>query len=219
MYRHHHGPMLDLVRVTAPTPLFTTDELKLALRVDHSEDDALIDGLAAAVTAHLDGFSGILGRALVTQSWKLYLPGFPPGPGPWGAPLFSARLQHARRIVLPLPPLVSVTSIHYVDPDGADQLLAADQYTVLEGPVSAVEPAYGLSWPSTRAQARAVTITYVAGYGAATDVPGPILAAAKLMVGDLYANREAVVIKDSRVTLIETPTTSRLLSPFKIPRT
>lgn len=217
----HFGPMLDLVRVDAPaTPLVTVDELKLSLRVDHDDDNDLIEAFGESVTDHLDGFAGTLGRALVTQTWKLSLPGFPRlGHWPHGPRMFGAGHRHHRRIRLPLPPLVDVTSIHYLDADLADQTLTADQYIVLDGPLASVDPAPGLCWPSTGCHPRAVEITYVAGYGEAALVPGPIRTAAKLMVGDLYENRSSVVIDASRVTLIEAPTVARLLKPYRLPRT
>jgi uncharacterized phiE125 gp8 family phage protein len=221
MHRHH-GALLDLVRVAEPAePLVSLDELKLSLRVDHDDDNDLIESLGDSITASLDGFAGTLGRALVSQSWQLSLPGFP-GRHFWpaAAPLFaSAYHRHPRRIRLPLPPLVSVTSIDYLDPDLATQTLAADQYILLDGPLASIEPAPGLCWPSTGCHPRAVQITYVAGYGPPAAVPGPIRTAHKLMVGDLYENRASIVIDASRVTLIESPTVARLLKPYRVPRT
>lgn len=56
-----------------------------------------------------------------------------------------------------------------------------------------IAPAYGTSWPSTRPQREAVQVVYVAGYGAASDVPANVRQAILLQVGHMYANREAVV--------------------------
>lgn len=192
--------LLDLVLTTpaAAAPV-SRDEVKTHLRVDHADEDELIDAAIAAAVAALDGYSGTLGRALGSQTWTLHLARFPAG-----------------RLTLPLPPLISVTSIAYVDPDGESQTLAADQYVMLAGPVASVEPAHGLSWPSTRAQSRAVTIVFVAGYAA---VPAPIRSALLLMIGDLYANRETGVTGTVAAEIKMSTTVRALLAPYRVPRT
>ncbi len=45
-------------------------ETKTHLRVAHGEDDAYIGLLISAATQYLDGYDGILRRALVTQTWE-----------------------------------------------------------------------------------------------------------------------------------------------------
>jgi len=53
--------------------------------------------------------------------------------------------------------------------------------------------AYGKSWPGdTLRPASGVCVTYIAGYGAASDVPKKIKQAMLLLIGHLYENREAV---------------------------
>lgn len=70
--------MLAPVRVTPPAePPVSLEEAKAHLRVDFGDDDLYVAGLIEAATAHLDGWSGILGRALVTQTWRQDLCGFP----------------------------------------------------------------------------------------------------------------------------------------------
>ena len=63
--------MTPPILVTAPTQrVVTVSELKAHLRVDHSDDDALIEGLEAAAVAHLDGWTGVLGRPIRSQQWR-----------------------------------------------------------------------------------------------------------------------------------------------------
>ena len=63
--------MLSPVLVTAPTAQpITLDEAKLHLRVDGDDEDTLIDALIAAAAGHLDGYTGILGRCLMPQTWS-----------------------------------------------------------------------------------------------------------------------------------------------------
>ena len=50
--------------VTPPEPVVSIDEAKDHLRVDGDGEDALIEGLVAAATGHIDGPNGWLGRAI-----------------------------------------------------------------------------------------------------------------------------------------------------------
>jgi uncharacterized phiE125 gp8 family phage protein len=68
------------VRTADPaTRLLTTDEAKTHLRVDDSAEDGYVDSLVLTAEHHLDGFSGVLGRALITQTWQRSFDGFPCG--------------------------------------------------------------------------------------------------------------------------------------------
>lgn len=180
--------MLAPVRVTAPTSsLLTVEEAKLALKVDLPDDDGLIGDLIAAAESLLDGYSGELGRALVTQVWRQDLPRFPA----------------CGVIRLPLAPVRAVSSVTYWGSDGVSRPLAAQVYGgVLNG---AADPylklAYGQSWPATYPRDDAVSVTFEAGYGAAGDVPAAIRRAALLIVGHLYENREAVTVGVSAADL------------------
>ncbi|MEH7827111.1 head-tail connector protein [Gemmobacter denitrificans] len=63
--------MTPPVLVTAPTdPVVALEDLKLHLRVDHDDEDDLIEALQAAAVAHLDGWKGVLGRAIKAQTWR-----------------------------------------------------------------------------------------------------------------------------------------------------
>lgn len=169
--------VLDLVRTVAPTDTpVSLAEAKAHLRVDadNQDDDALIQGLLDAATDHLDGYAGILGRCLVAQTWALRLSAFP------------------CEIELPLGPLISVTGITYLDPDGATQTLATSVYEVIDGPAPLVVLKHNQSWPSIRSRARSVTVTFVAGWATRASVPSAIKAAILLLIGHWYANREAV---------------------------
>lgn len=59
------------VQVTPPAvqPI-TLAQAKAHLRVDHADEDDLIDGLVAGAVAYLDGWGGVLGRAIMPQQWR-----------------------------------------------------------------------------------------------------------------------------------------------------
>ena len=58
--------------LTAPaTDIVAIADLKAHLRVTHDAEDALIASLGTAATAYLDGWSGVLGRCIVSQTWQV----------------------------------------------------------------------------------------------------------------------------------------------------
>lgn len=184
---------MALKLITAPADSITDlATAKAHLNVTHTSDDTLIQAYLDAASAHLDGKDGITGRAMLEQTWELVLDDFPCGP-----------------IKLALPPLQSVTSIKYLDDNGTEQTLSTDDYVVdadsEPGWVAPVD-----AWPSTYDTVNAVRIRFVAGYAA---VPAPLVAAALLMVGDLYANREAQVTGE---TVMENKTVLRLVRPYRM---
>ena len=169
----------------AAVPLITLEEARAQLRVDHFEEDQLLARLVDAVTAAISGPHGI-GRALLAEAWELRLDAFPLG-----------------AITVPLGPVQVVTSIAYLDPQGASQALPTSAYIVAhQRDLAVITPAYGGSWPPTRPQLDAVTISFVAGYGdAPEDVPADLRHAAFLLLGHFYENREASVLGVSAMEL------------------
>lgn len=58
---------------------------------------------------------------------------------------------------------------------------------------------YGKTWPTVSLRpGPAITVRYVAGYGAAVDVPMQYKQAMLLMIGHFYENREEIVIQSVR---------------------
>ena len=169
--------MLVPVRTVAPAvDVVSLNEAKAHLRVEHTAEDTLITAMVAAATQHLDGWSGVLGRCLVTQTWRQAYSGFPAG----------------STLRLPLPDVQSVT-LSYTDPAGAPQTVSAADYPLVNDVCGgAVVLASGASWPSAADRPDAVSATFVAGYGNAAAVPAPIKAAILLHVGTLYENRKSV---------------------------
>lgn len=169
-----------LDRVTAPAEVpVTLAAAKKHLRYLATDQDDLILALVHAATQHLEGRHGILGRALVTQTWEARIDAFP--------------CRAGGRIELPMPPLQSVTSVKYLDDAGVEQTVPAGDYSVdAQHMIGRIRPAYGKIWPQTLADDGAVRIRFVAGYGAAAAVPDPLKQAILLLVGHWWLNREAV---------------------------
>ena len=174
------------VLVTAPAvePV-TLAEVKLHLRIDDNADDVLLGALITAARQHAEHDTR---RALVTQTRKLVLDEFPSG---------------------------AITSVLYIDPDGVERTLDAAGYKLdkITEPCRLV-PAYGTSWPATRAEINAVSVTYTCGFGAPEAVPESIKRWMLLRIGALYENREEV-LTGRAITLAPLPLADALLSPSR----
>lgn len=170
---------MDVSLKTAPAErMVTLDQAKAQLRVPSAfaDDDDYINGLILRAESYVDGRDGILGRAVITQTWTGTLDfAFP------------------SKIEVPLPPLQSVSSITYLDGDGGEQTLASTEYQVIKNvEPGLIVPAFGKSWPTVRAQRQAVTVEFVAGYGGAAAMPEKIKQMILYLVSHWYIQRVPV---------------------------
>lgn len=166
-------------QITPPVELpVTRDAFKAHVRVDYDDDDTLLDGYIAAAVAHLDGYTGILGRCICTQTWGVPFTGW------------------MGRFTLPFPDAQSVV-VKYLDTEGAEQTLPASQYELVSlhsGPQVRLKTTS--STPVLQDDVTLpVTIEMTAGYGGADDVPGDLKQAIMLLAGHWYENRSAVADK------------------------
>lgn len=178
---------LKLITAPAVEPISLV-EAKAHLRVDHADDDDFISFLITAVRQQIDGKDGWLNRALITQTWDMYLDHFP-GHGSGYAYGCGGEIK------IPLPPLQSITSIKYDDSDGVEQTVSSDNYTVDTVSNSGwVVPNISTPWPIAQIGINKVRVRFVAGYGdAGSAVPATIRSWMLLNIGTLYAQRETVV--------------------------
>ena len=96
---------MALVMTAAPAAeLISLAEAKAHLRIDAGDEDAL---LAALITAARMFVERTLSLALITESWSLYLDGWP----------------RSGTIALPLHPVQAVTAVRVYDPDDAPTVI------------------------------------------------------------------------------------------------
>lgn len=171
------GPALDLAVV----------KTQCRISADVTDEDDYVSGVLIPAVA--DRGEASTGRAFLgPQTWDYALEGFPRD---W-------------YLEIPKPPLVSVTSVTYVDMGGVTQTwpllntLGQPNYLVQApaGPRCArgriALPFAGI-WPIARPQLGAVTVRFVAGYGGPSALP-PLLRLAMLMdAGTLFETRESVL--------------------------
>lgn len=129
------------MRLVVPPALpFTVADAKAHTRIDHDADDAQVEQAIKAAVAYLDGWTGVLHRALMPQTWEATLDGFP-----------SCRWR------FPIGPVVSVEAIVYDDEDGDEQTFT--DFGLVDGRLWLGDT------PSLNDQIGAVRVRWVAGTG------------------------------------------------------
>ena len=142
---------LNLITAPASTPV-SLAEAKSYLRILDSNSDTLVTSLIAAATAYLDGPNGYLGRAIISQTWELYLDDF------------------SSAIRIPLRPVSSVTSVKYYDTANVLQTITSTNYAVdLTSHDQWIVPVTGYSWPAVTTGINNVVIRFIAGDAAASE--------------------------------------------------
>lgn len=184
---------MRVVVVEAPEPIVSLDEAKLHLRVDGDGEDALIAGMVAAATAHIDGPDGWLGRAIGVQTLEARFDVY----------------ESVQGLSLPYPPVLSLISFSWIDGDRVEQ---AGDLAAVELVGSRVTPVADQPWSGLRVGDEVLRVRYRAGY---ETVPAPIHAAVLLMAEDLYRNRGQVATMTASPAPMQ-PTVLNLLSPFRV---
>jgi uncharacterized phiE125 gp8 family phage protein len=171
-----------------------------------SPEDAYIRRLMRVSYRAAEWFTG---RSLLPQTWDLVMNRFPH----WD-------------IVLPRPPLRSITSVTYVDPDGVDRTMDISPATYETSAPSdphaqhgKIWPVYGTVWPSTRCQPEAVAVRFIAGYPdvgspALPDIPDDLTQGRLLLIAELYKQRSESVQSVARTQAFITA--RDLWAPYRV---
>lgn len=172
---------LRVVTEPATEPVSVADA-KAHLRVDTATDDAYIATLIAGARAWVEEY---LDRSLITQQLTMRLDAFPD------------------EIELPRPPIATsgaatATSVTYKLSDGSTAAMDSSTYRVdRDSTPGVVRTVYAGTWPTHLADANAVSVTWWAGYGDASDVPAPIRHAMLMLVGHWYDGARSGVLLGS----------------------
>jgi uncharacterized phiE125 gp8 family phage protein len=185
---------LVLTAAPAAQPI-SLAEVKAHLRIDASEEDALLATLIVAARMFVER---TLGVALITQGWSYFLDFWPP----------------SGCLTLPIAPVQDITAVTVHDgASGATEFDAASYAVdVLSAPARVVLK--GAVPPVASRVLNAFEIAFTAGYGdEAEDVPAPIRHALTLLVAHWFERREPVVLG---LGAQEVPTTvAGLLLPYR----
>lgn len=201
------------VLVSAPTikPV-TRTEAKAALDIGYTEKDDLIDGLIAGVTSYLDGWTGILGRALCEQTWRQDYDGFVC----WSRSRGHHGHYFGTTLRLPLAPVISIDSVKYTDTAGVEQTVSSANYT-LRNDDSGAYVAFISTYvfPTTGVERASVRVEYTCGYEADGEEPLPVAIkqAMLLLIRQWFDNPTPVIVGQ---TVEKMPyAVDALLAPFR----
>lgn len=149
------------------------------------EEDDLIQGYIMAARSYAESF---MNRAIIKQTWKLYLD------------------KLTNKIVLPKAELISVGSFKIIDNSGSEITVDTSDYLVntssFKGSIIFKENKLSEYLAYELKEVNGVEINFDAGYGdTPDDVPGHIKQGLLLLIGHMYENRE----NSAPVNLIDIP--------------
>lgn len=154
-------------------------------------------------------------RQLITATWTLKL-------DTWYEPGFFVLTRVGTALMIPRPPLQSVTSVKYRDATGVQVTWASESYLVdaPQGPRARkgrIAPVFGTNWPVAQTVPEAIEIEFKAGYGdAPSDIPEPLVDGIIARCLEMYELR-GNAIADTRVAVVPVPLGSeRLWFPFRV---
>jgi uncharacterized phiE125 gp8 family phage protein len=176
------------------------EPVSLSEALAHLREDSGVadDYISALISAARTACEERIERTLISTTWRVTMDSFPDA------------------VVLFRPPVIAVQSVVYLDLDGVEQTLDAQDYIVdsVSEP-GYVVPAPSVTWPDTQDRINAVWVNYTAGYGStAADVPRPLRQWILLAVGEMYAMRNRSAERPAVPHLF----VDGLLDPYKIMR-
>ncbi|MFN3867621.1 MAG: head-tail connector protein [Hyphomicrobiaceae bacterium] len=176
----------------------TIEEVKAHLRVDASDEDALLASLVLTSRLHIEAALGI---ALVNQSWRMVLDVWP----------------KSGIVAMPIGPVMSIEEVRVLGAHGDVSTVASETYHLdVAGRPQRLVPHAG-TWPDPGRRTAGIEIDLVAGYGAAAqDVPAPIRQALLLLIAHWYEHRDPFEIGAPQTNVPNA--VSRLLGPYRAVR-
>ena len=182
--------MAGLTTVTAPIqePV-TLQEVKEYLRVDDATDERVVRPFIESARRFCEEHTG---RALMTQTLRLYLDAFQDRYDPlWEGMRTGPYLNYYKNyVVLPRSPVVSVTHVKtYDDSDVATTFAATNYYLDNAREPSRIVLRTGEAFPTALRVANAIEVQYVTGYTSQYNIPEPIRLGILQHIAYLYEHR------------------------------
>tara|TARA_R100001594_G_scaffold66283_1_gene100554 strand:- start:820 stop:1485 length:666 start_codon:yes stop_codon:yes gene_type:complete len=196
---------LNLISAPTATTLIPVSTAKGFLRVTFSNDDTLIGTL---ITAGVEVAQNYTNTKFLEHEYKLTMESWDDvyvsnsfdgylyrdvmtNLSTYGG--YYSKYTGLSQIVLPYPPLISITHLKYYDSDNVQQTWSSSNYNTgtFINQKGFIEIKDGVDIPDLYNRADAIEIQFKCGYGtAASDVPDAIKQAILLIVGRMYELRE-----------------------------
>lgn len=163
----------DIVTPAASEPI-TLTEAKNFLRVDGTDDDALITALISAARSMCEEYTR---RILVTTTIDEYFDQFPRNH--WNG--------HSNILYLSRGPVTSISNVSYVNEIGSTQTIDSSLYvTDLISEPARIQSTSG--WTTGAGVINQLIVRYVVGTDVAA-IPKPLIQGMMLVIADLYDGR------------------------------
>jgi uncharacterized phiE125 gp8 family phage protein len=188
--------MSSILLTPPPVEPVTLAEAKAYLRVEHSDDDAVISALIAGARSHIEAQTR---RALITQAWRLVRDAWP---------------RDGRIAVVPSP-LRQITAARVYQLDGSALAIDLQAFVSDNGATPAIISFLSWSLPVPGRPVAGIELDVEVGYGSGpSNVPEPLRQAIKLLVAHWYENRGVVAVGQSVAVLPST--VAALIAPYRV---
>lgn len=175
--------LMTITETTAAFDPLTIEDVKASLRIDGSDNDALLFSLMSMATNHIEKtIAHRFGQRTATISLS-YLPD---------------------SIELPLTPIQSVTSVTYLDALGVRQTLSPTLYKASLATFSPSIQRIG-DYPLVKIELGSVQIIAQVGYTAPTTVPPALRHALTILVADHFRNPDRPLTAVANVEALISP--------------
>lgn len=177
----------------------TLEDLKAFLRIDSSDEDALLNSLISEARSIVETQTK---RALLRQTWVARY----------------ERISCPNRVAIPRPPLQTFTSLEYLDEDEIWQTVDAADYridndddqpaqlTLKEYPEATVYDAEVYPWRAT----------FVAGGESAAEIPRELVSCVRVIAAALYGMRCGDTTRGEEKLFNPETTFGRILRPWRV---
>ncbi len=189
---------------TGSDEILSLEDVKNHLRIGigQTDDDDHLNALIPAVRSHVEEYTG---RKLRPETWKIYYDAFP-----------SSNSYDSFDI--PYAPLRSIpsTGVVYTLSSGGSTTFSSSKWAsdTVSQPGRLVLD-YSYEWPSETLHNRnPIAIESNVGYSASSDIPKQLIHAMKILMSQLYEQREPVVL--GTVVRKMPYSAGMLMKPFKL---
>lgn len=179
---------MPVIVVEPPTPILDAATLRKFVPGLAALDDDHLILLISVAQQYIEPPNSWVGRSFGRQTLELVTDEF-------------VTIDAHGTIPLPFPPISSVASISYEDPDGERLTLPPELYRPsLVGILCGIRPAAGQGWPRTSCSPDAVKIRFLAGYADSDPELLPAKQAVALAVQSVRSlGREDLLLKREKV--------------------
>lgn len=180
---------LNVIHPPAGPPVSRT-EVKAHLRIGHDGEDALVDTLTGAATAHLEATTGL---ALVTRTLMRRFTAWPAS-------------IHGHGLALRPRPVAALNAVETQLGEAQPEALTG-RFQIISGRL-ALRP---WSFAPPLAPGTRVHVTYEAGFGTADDVPEDLKLAVKQLIAEAYGQQRTAFSGEATLS----DAVARLVAPYR----